>query len=282
MNMYALGVKVAFSRHSRRGNLHDVIVHGMRKFLFLSILLIFAAVSSYAQFDMDRVKLWAGYNLHNSSANRFNKLIDEFNRDHAGIDVTEPMPSLNFSHGFVAGVGYEIQDGFTLHAIVRNRRQFLQTQFTSPQPLYYQFLFRQTTVDLGLTMSIGKEKGFAQYVGGGLLFGDMGVNYAWANEPGYQGLRKMDNIDHAGVVGLSLSYEARFKLHEYGFLFVKPTGTLALPAEVRRLNAFFGPHWEEGEVRYNAVSIDKYNKGSLNGVGIEAGIVIDLPSFKDL
>lgn len=256
----------------------EMIGYNMRRILGLGVIFMSCACFTYGQIDMDRFRVWAGYNLSNSGANHFNKLIDGYNMHNAGLTITEPLPSLNFSHGIVAGVGYEIQDGFTLHAIVKNRRQFLETQYTSSN-LYYQFVFRQTTAEIGLTMELGEEKGFSHFVGGGLVVGDMGVNYAWSTEQGYRGLRNTRNIDHAGVLGVSISYEARFKVHELASIFIRPVGQFALGSEVRRLNAFMGPQWEDGQVKYNAVSPDKYNRGALNGLGLEAGLVFDLPAL---
>lgn len=243
---------------------------------FLLLALVFN--TAFAQIPWDQLGIRFGYNVHNAYASRFNKLIDSFNEDRYSFETRENLPNLNFLRGFMFGADYQFREDMSFQAVFKTRRQFISAQYLD-RPEYRQYLFRQSTLELGVTLPISEEKALSHHMAFGLIAGTMGVFTDWSSEKGYQGAKDMFNIDSNAIIGLSAAYEARFHLSDHLKLILRPNAQYALPVTVRKLNAFFNPIIEENQTTFAAVEEDKFNKGSLNGVGIEAGLLILLPQF---
>jgi hypothetical protein len=245
----------------------------------ISLFLLFGAIQTCsAQFSSDKLELSLGYNIHNASAKRFNTLIDDFNNSRYPVELRENLGNINWLTGTAFGVNYQLTDDFRLQAVLKTRRQFLEAQYAD-RPEYRQYFFRQHTVELGASMLLSEEDFFSHYAGAGLLLGVLSVYTDWTAQGGFNGTKGMIDIDHSGVVGLSLSYEAHLRLHDNFRLFVRPVAQFSLNSNVRKLTDFFAPVVDGTGVRYGEGLAPKYDASNLNGLGIEGGILILLPKF---
>ncbi|MCB9233012.1 MAG: hypothetical protein H6581_15250 [Bacteroidia bacterium] len=245
---------------------------------FLFILLFLAGFTELmGQFDPARLQVRFGYNVHNTYARDFNHLIDVFNNERYPLEIRNNLAPINFLHGISFGGRYEIADGIFLEGIFKNKHQFLQSQYVDPAR-YRKFLFRSNTVEFGVSYEIMEEKWFTHAAGAGILIGDLAVYTAWDANPGNQGTGKMLNIDQSAAIGISFSYEAQFKLAEFVQLYIRPVMQFSLNSHVRNLNDFMNPIiGGDGKITYQAIEDDKYNSGTLNGVGMEGGLIVRLP-----
>lgn len=252
----------------------------MRKISAIAVLML-VFTSAFAQFSVDQLQLRFGYNVHNAYAKRFNHLVDVFNNERYPAEISHNLHSLNWMHGFVFGGTYKLSDDLSVHAVFKGRRQLLEAAYhpaaPSQAPMFRQYLFRQHTLEVGVTLPIREEKRFSHFYGFGLLLGNLGVYTDFTPESGYSGARNMVNIDQTGVVGLSLHYEAQLKLHDHFRIFLRPVLQYALQTRVRQLTDFFAPTVDDGVVTYGPGEAEKYDKGSLNGLAIETGLLILLP-----
>ena len=249
----------------------------MRK-LLISVLFILVYSTSWGQFTVDKLRLRIGYNLHNTNAKRFNHLIDQFNNQRYPQEISDNLGGLNWMFGMVGGADYVFSESIILHAVLKSRRQFIETPYANIA-MFRSYLFRQHTLELSASMILLEEKWFNHSVGAGFTFGVLGVFTNWAEQNGYPGARNMVNIDHTASVGLSLNYEAQLKLHDNLRLFIRPVAQFALESHVRRLSDFFEPQIIQGNVTYGEGLDEKYDNGTLNGLGIEGGLLILLPQF---
>lgn len=249
----------------------------MRNLISL-FLLLGAFHTSFAQFSSDKLELSLGYNIHNAYAKRFNALIDDFNNTRYPVEISENLGNLNWLRGTVFGVNYRITDDFVLHGGLKTQRQFMEAQYAGRTDIR-QYFFRQHNVELGASMLLSEEKFFSHYAGAGLVLGVLSAYTDWTTEAGFNGTKNMIDIDHSGVVGLSLSYEAHLRLHDNFRLFVRPVAQLALNSNVRKLTDFFAPVVDGSSVSYGEGLAPKYDASNLNGLGIEAGILILLPKL---
>jgi|GEM_PF-2346220 hypothetical protein len=246
------------------------------KSLVLMFLLGWQVVS--AQFSTDKVQVSFGYGIHNAAARRFNHLITTFNNNRYPLVIATNLNNINWLTGFEGGGHYLFTEDIRFHAQFGSRRQFLQSLYADSL-MYRQYLFRIHTVDLGADYKIGQEGPFTHWVGGGLVVGVMGVFTNFTSQEGYAGSRTMIDIDHTAVIGLSVSYEAQLKLHQYVHLYVRPTAQYAIPGNVRKLTDFFDPQVSQQGVSYGEGEPEKYDTGSLNGIGVSGGIILQLPEF---
>lgn len=253
----------------------------MRRFWL--IIILFASFNGLrGQISTDQFEFRFGYNLHNSYATRFNHLIETFNNDRYPFVISENLNSVNFLRGFNFGVNYKFRDDMSLHAVFKNQHQFLNTAYVGYNNLQLQYLFRQNTMELGITFSVGdmEHKFIRQNVSGGLVLGYMSVYSDWSQESKYKGTGEMQNISHSAVLGLAGSYEVQFSLSKEIKLYLRPVAMFNLPSFIRNLNAFMNPQVVDGNVSYTATEPEKYNSGSLSGLGIEGGLLISLPDFR--
>ena len=243
----------------------------------LFLLLILVSQSTYGQFDVEHLQVRLGYNLHNSYARHFNHLIDVFNNDRYPLEIQENISPINFLHGISFGGRYEITDGIFVEGVFKNRHQFLQAQYVDPA-MYRKFLFRSNTLELGIGYEITHENWFRDYAGAGILIGGLSVFTDWDAKEGNPGSGNMFNIDQSAAIGISFNYEAQFTLTNFLKIYIRPVLQFSLKSHIRNLNDFMNPVIDEsGKVSYVAKESDKYNSGTLNGVGIESGLILSLP-----
>jgi hypothetical protein len=249
----------------------------MGKLLTIVVLLLSFSIGQ-AQFSTNNVQVRLGYNLSNVHAKRFNHLVSEFNNSRYPHIVAENLPNLNWMHGVVVGANYDWTDDFQLHAVLKSRRQFLETAYANSD-MRRSYLFRMHSLEVGASMNLREEGRFSHFVGAGVVLGVMGVFTNWTDVEGYEGSKNMINIDHTASVGLSLHYEARFRLHDNIQIFIRPVAQYALDSHVRRLTDFFDPKVDEGKVTYGTGAAVKYDSGTLNGLGVEGGLIFVLPEL---
>ena len=249
----------------------------MRKICTLMVALL-GWQAAFAQFSTDKLQLRLGYNAHNAHAKHFNHLVTTFNNDRYPHIISENLPSVNFQHGVVAGASYAFSEDLHFHAVFKSRRQYIETGYTNLD-MYRGYLFRNHTLELGAAIPIGNEGRVRHFVGGGVLIGIMGVFTDWDSESGYEGSREMLNIDHTESIGLSIHYEAQIVLHDNFHIFIRPVAQYGINSNVRNLNQFFNPVVTENGVLYPEGEGEKYDRGNLNGIGIEGGLLILLPEF---
>lgn len=244
----------------------------------LLILLAFAATQPCrAQFDPQKLELRFGYSLHNAHAKRFNQLIDDFNNSRYPIVVSENLRNVNFLKGFYLGGNYHFREDMFVHVVLKNKSQFVQAPYISPEKSL-QFLFRENTLEGGLTYNFAQDGRFSHYAGLGVVAGYMSVFTNWTEDQNRPKAKDMYNITHTATVGLSLSYEAQFEITDFIRLSVRPVAQYTLNSFVRNLDAFMDPTVDDGELEYQTTGLIKPNKGSLSGLGIEGGILLRLPS----
>ena len=249
----------------------------MRK-VFILIGIVLAAAPAFAQFDTGKLQLRFGYNLHNAHAKHFNHLITTFNNERYPHIISENLSSVNFQRGYVFGGTYAFNENIYFHAIFKSRRQLISAQYNDPA-FYRKYLFRASTLEAGVTIPVSDEGRFQHLVGGGLVLGVQSAYTSWTPESGNQSGRNMLNIAHSEIIGLSISYEAQILLHDNLRIFIRPVAQYAIPSNLRNLNQFFNPQVQEGEITYPEGEGSAYDKGSLNGIGIEGGLLIVLPSL---
>ncbi len=245
------------------------------------IIIAFAAISPvWGQISPSQFELRAGYNLHNSYATRFNHLIESFNNSRYPVEISENLGSINFLRGFNFGVNYKFREDVILYAVFKNQHQFMEAKYVN-YDLNRQFMFRQNTLELGVAFPIGEQDGFIrQSVSGGLVLGYMSIFTDWTAETKYQGSRNMFNISNSAVMGLAGSYEVKFHVSDQVSLYLKPVAMFNLPSFIRNLNEFMNPTVVDGYVTYSPGEPEKYNSGSLSGLGIEGGLLISLPELR--
>jgi hypothetical protein len=249
----------------------------MGKLFTIAVLLLSFSIGK-AQFTTNKIALRFGYNLHNVHAKRFNYLIDNFNNDRYPHIISQNLSNLNWMHGIMAGADFAWREDIHFHAVFKSRRQFMQSPYTN-STLYRSYLFRQHSLELGASVVLKEEGRFSHRVGGGLILGVLGAFTSWNEQEGYGGSRDMVSIDHAATIGLSVSYEARFHLHDNLQLFLRPVAQYNLNSQVQRITDFFDPQVDEGEVTYGSGAAVKYDIGSLSGLGIEGGLIFVLPKL---
>lgn len=249
------------------------------KILFSCLLLLVGVLPAFGQFSFDRLSIRGGYSLHNPHAKRFNKLIDDFNNKRYLIETASNMGSLNFMHGMVLGADYQFTDELFIHAIFKHKGQAIKAQYIDPA-WYRHFLFRSNTLELGATYVFHQKGRFSQAAGGGVLLGGLGVKTAWTDAENQPKSKNMLGVSSGFVLGLSVNYEARYKLWDYVSLFVRPVLQYSLNSHISHLNDFFNPTVTESGIEYESDLPDKLNNGALNGLGIEGGLLISLPEIK--
>jgi hypothetical protein len=240
-----------------------------------------------AQFSTDKLQVRFGYNVQNTSAGTFNRLIEAFNNNRYPTIISKNLGSVHFPMGFTFGANYVFREDIIFYGVFKSRRQFIEAKYAN-FPSYRQYLFRARTLEAGVMFPLRDDDRFSHYVGGGILMGVMEAHTAWSGNSGYNGARKMVSIDNSGIFGLSLSYEAQFRLHRNLRIFVRPVLQYAFNSPLRRLTDFFDPQVmadadpsanPQGVVTYGKGEPDKYDKGNFNGIGIEAGLLFLLPEF---
>lgn len=249
------------------------------KRLWLIALLSLAHLGGRAQFEPEHLQVRIGYSLHNTYATRFNHLIESFNNARYPLEISENLPSVNFMKGFTFGLNYQFRDDMALHGILKSKGRFLSAPYVH-YPENRQFYFRENTLEAGITFALNEDEHFRHFAGAGLTVGYLSVFTGWTEETRFTGTREMLNIDHSAVLGLNLSYEARFCLTPGLQLFLRPVAQFTLPSHVRNLNEFMNPKVAEGTIEYFPDEAEKYNSGSLSGLGIEGGLLISLPKAR--
>lgn len=234
--------------------------------------------AALAQFSTDKLQVRLGYNVHNAHAKHFNHLATAFNNARYPFIISENLRSVNFQRGIVAGADYAFSEDMTFHAIFKSRRQYIEAPYAGTGK-YRGYLFRAHTLELGLSIPIADEGRIRHSAGGGIVLGIMGVFTDWDDRPGFHGSRDMLNVDHSEILGLSLHYEAQIVLTDHFRLFIRPVAQYGLNSNVRNLNRFFNPQVTENGVLYPEGEGAKYDRGNLNGIGIEGGLLILLPQF---
>ena len=246
--------------------------------LILSVLIAVCGLSAMnAQFDAEKLEIKIGYHLHNAHANRFNRLIDDFNNQRYPLETNDNLGSVNFLHGMIVGGSYEFAEDFHVYGNLKHRSQFLEAPYHSG--MYRSYLFRENSLEAGLQMKLEGSERLSHYGGAGIVLGSMSVFTAWKDAPGNPKGKSMTNIDHTAVLAMTASYEFRYKMHSHISLFVRPTAQYGLKSNVRYLNKFMDPQVEEGVVSFPNNELEKFNKGSLNGISIEAGVYFRLPDL---
>ncbi len=251
----------------------------MRKFL-LPILFFFCVCNLRAQFSTSQLQFRFGYNVHNTGSRSVNHLITKFNNNRFPHVIYKNLGSINWPMGFEFGANYLFREDMIFYTVFKTRRQFIEAPYAD-FPKFRQYLFRARTLEVGMVMPLREDDFFSHYAGGGILFGVMGAYTAWTTESGYNGARKMFNIDNSGIFGLSLCYEAQFRLHRNLRLFLRPVAQFSFNSPMRRLSEFFDPKIDaNGDLEsYGVGEGEKYNKASFNGLGIEGGLLFLLPEF---
>lgn len=244
--------------------------------MILSIMLGWTGAK--AQISVDKLQLRVGYSLNNARAKNFNHLVTSFNRDRFPIAIEENLPSVNFLHGLVIGATYALNENLHLYAQVKNQRDFLETNYLDSD-FYRSYLFRTTTLEAGAIVPIADEGRIRHFAGGGLSLGILGVYTDWDTLQGYSGGRNMLSIDKSEILGVHGFYEAQIVLLPHVRLYVRPTIQFALNTQVRKLNQFFNPQVEDTQITFPVGEGETYDKGNLNGMGIEGGLIILLPEL---
>ncbi len=250
----------------------------MRKLLFTSVIIL-CFCNVRAQFSTNQLQFRIGYNIHNTTSSAVNHMVGAFNKTRYPYIVSKNLPSVNWPTGIVFGANYVFREDMIFYGVFKTRRQFLETPYTN-RPESRKYLFRAHTVELGMMMPLRDDDWFSHYAGGGLLLGVMGAYTAWETEKGYRGSRNMIGIDNSSIVGLSLCYEAQFRLHRNLRLFVRPVAQFAMRSPIRKLTNFMDPLVDaDGVVTYGEGEADKYDKAGMNGLGIEGGMLFLLPEL---
>ena len=231
-----------------------------------------------AQISVDKFQIRVGYSVNNARAKNFNHLVTAFNRDRYPLTIQENLPNVNFLYGFVAGVEYELNENVHLYAQVKNQRDFLEAQYTDSD-FYRSYLFRSTALEAGAKVPLGKEGRIRHFAGGGLSLGVMSVYTHWDTTQGYDGSKEMLNIDRSEILGVHGFYEAQIVLLPSVRLFVRPSMQYALNTNISRLNQFLNPQVGEDEITFPVGEGSEYDRGNLNGLGIEGGLIILLPEL---
>lgn len=252
----------------------------MRIFLLICCFILPGVFRASAQFAPDHLQIHFGYHLHNTSAKRFNHLVTAFNTERYPADIEQNLPSINFLHGFNFGAAYELNEDFLPYIVLKNKHQLLETYHNSTESYRY-YQFQEYTAELGLNVVLTHpvDKKFRQYIGGGLLMGVLGVKTGTKSEPGKRAVKKGTRIDNTAVIGLTANYEAQYLLTDWLALYIRPVLQLTIPSEVRDLNAFMNPVVEDDVVIYRAVEDEKYNSGTLSGLGLEGGLILLVPEI---
>ena len=252
----------------------------MRIFLIIGCFFMVLGFQASAQFAPEQLQIQFGYHLHNTGANRFNHLINAYNNERYPARIRENLPSLNFLHGFAFGAAYELNDDLLPYIVLKNKHQLLES-YSLETASYRYYRFREHTAELGLNMNLpgAVDKKFRQSAGGGVLFGVLSVHTGTKAETGAGAIQDPVRIDQAGLMGLTLNYRAEYHLTNFLALYARPVLQVSLPTEVRNLNAFLNPVVEDQVVKYRAAEDPKYNRGSLNGVGIEGGLILLVPEI---
>ncbi len=133
---------------------------------------------------------------------------------------------------------------------------------------------------MGVYGKIRSEKWFEHFGGASLLVGNLSAFHQYGNLKGFRGSKNMLPIAQSFSMGLGLSYEARFVFSKYAALYLRPVIQYFLPSQIRNLNAYLNPFETEGELQYAPLDANKYNRGSLSGIGMEAGLLISLSNAK--
>jgi hypothetical protein len=249
------------------------------RILLLPIFLVLLVCNLHAQFSTSQLQLRFGYNVQNTGTRSVNHLIEEFNNARYPHIIAENLSSVKWPRGFLFGANYVFREDMIFYGTVKSRRQFISARYAD-SPYYRQYLFRAYTLEVGLVVPLRDDDFFNHYVGGGLMLGVMGAHTDWKLTGKYLGSREMISIDHSGIFGLSVSYEAQFRLHDNLRIFLRPVAQFAFGSHIRRLSDFFDPQVDTaGNVTYGAGEDEKYDKASFNGLGIEGGLLILLPEF---
>jgi hypothetical protein len=249
----------------------------MKRF-WLVCLCVAASSGLRGQFSTDQLQVRIGYSIHNAYATRFNHLIESFNNARYPVEIADNLPSVNFLHGLHFGANYNFREDMALHLILKSKHKFIEVPYVN-YPENRQFYFRENTMEAGITFALNEDETFQHFAGGGIALGYMSIFTDWTPETRFQGTKEMLNIDHTAVVGLNLSYEARLRITDGVQLFLRPVAQFTLPSHVRNLNEFMNPQVSEGVIQYSPDEPEKYNNGSLSGLGIEGGLLISLPKF---
>jgi hypothetical protein len=250
----------------------------MRK-LLLSALILFCFYNLRAQFSTNQLQFRVGYNIHNTGSTAVNKLVTAFNKERYPYTISKNLPSLNWPTGIVVGGNYVFREDMVFYGVFKTRRQFMEAPYAG-RTEYRKYLFRAYTTEFGLMMPLRDDDWFSHYAGGGVLLGVMGAYTKWEDGSGYRGSKNMVNIDNSGIFGLSLCYEAQFRLHRNLRIYVRPVAQFALKSPMRKLTNFFDPQFDaNGAVIYGEGEASKYDKAGMNGIGIEGGLLFLLPEL---
>lgn len=253
-------------------------MQALRNLIFTALILL-TSYNLRAQFSTDKLELRIGYNVQNTSAKQVNHLIDVFNNTRYPHETANNLASINFPLGFLFGANYEFNEDIILYTVLKSRKQFIQAEYIQI-PKFRKYLFRSHTLEAGITVPLRDDDFFNHYVGGGVLLGVMEAYTSFETRPDYHGSRKMTNIDNSGIIGISLAYEAQFRLHRNVRIFIRPVAQFALGSPIRKLSNFFDPQISAtGEVTYGEGEAEKYDKANFNGIGIEGGLLVLLPEF---
>ena len=231
-----------------------------------------------AQISVDKLQVRVGYSVNNARAKNFNHLVTAFNRDRFPLTIQENLPSLNFLYGMVVGLEYALNENLHIYAQVKNQRDFLEARYTDSD-FYRSYLFRATTFEAGAKIPLGNEGRIRHFAGGGFNLGVMGVYTDRDTTQGYDGGKNMLNIDRSEIIGVHGFYEAQFVIIPNIRLYLRPTMSFALNTNVSRLNQFFNPQVGENEITFPVGEGEEYDRGNLNGIGIEGGLIILLPEL---
>jgi len=245
---------------------------------FTTLIMVLAWTGASAQFSVDKLQVRFGYGIHNARAKNFNDLITAFNRDRFPLVVSENLPSVNFQHGWTFGGVYTFSDDLYLFGQLRNHKEFIETQYVDSD-YYRSYLFRATTLDAGLMVPLSNEGRIRHLVGGGFSLGVMGIFTDWDTIAGNQGSKEMLTINRSEILGINGFYEAQFILTDHIRLYVKPQMRFALSTRIPKLNQFFNPQIDDEVVTYPVGEGSSFDKGNLNGMGIEGGLIILLPEL---
>lgn len=243
-----------------------------------TLIIVLAWTGASAQFSVDKLQVRFGYGIHNARAKNFNDLVTAFNRDRFPLIVSENLPSVNFQHGWTVGGVYTFSEDLFLYGQLRNHKEFLETQYVDSE-FFRSYLFRTTTLDAGLMVPIGNEGRIRHLVGGGLSLGVMGIFTDWDTLAGNQGSKDMLAINRSEIIGLNGFYEAQIVLTDHIRFYIKPQIRFALSTRIPKLNQFFNPLVDGENVTFPEGEGASFDKGNLNGMGIEGGLIILLPEM---
>ena len=236
------------------------------------------SLGAQIQFKTELLTVQLGYNLHNTYSSRFNYLIESYNLDRYPAVISEKMGEINFLHGYLFGLNYQLTDKARINLVFKNRHQNLKALY-SEEEYYRKYLFRSLTLEVGASYQIHGENWFRHFAGGGVVIGSLSAFTNWTKDKKSTSGAKMLNIDHSFVLGISVHYEAQFRIFKYMHLFLRPVIQYAIPSHLDKLNAFLNPTFEDDAIKYYAKEDDKYNKGTFNGFGLEGGLLILLPEL---